>query len=69
MVAAAAMERSHWNKANNRYLGILRVLNLSEGLLAVQKEELYRINDNMLSTAHKKVSLNLTELLEVHKLH
>lgn len=69
MVAAAAMERSHWNKAINRSLGILRVLNLWEGLLAVQKEELYLINDNMLSTAHKKVSLNLIELLEVHKLH
>ena len=68
MLAAAAMERSNWNKTN-RYQGILRVLNLSEGLLAVQKEELYLINDNMLSTAHKKVSLNLTELLEVHKLH
>jgi len=67
MLAAAAMERSNWNKTN-RYQGILRVLNLSEGLLVVLREELYRIKGNTLSIVLKKVSLILIELLEVHKL-
>jgi len=61
------MERSNWNKAN-RYQGILRVLNLLEGLLVVLREELCRIKGNTLSIVLKKVSLILIELLEVHKL-
>lgn len=53
----------------NRYQGFLKVLNLLIELLVVLREELYQINDSILSTAHRRVSLILLELVEVHKLH